>query len=558
MPEVQQASELADGSAKEKPPDHNEPSSGVLVDSEAYHQDSGENKPRKHQKGKKEHGLGITPPSEGGAHATFVLGERPVAEATAAEEENRLIPAFVQLSVLCSDPTLQNPPEWREVARWIKFEEEVEEYADRWSKPHVAVQSLMSVFEVRSCLAKAVMLLDLEATTLESICETVCERLVRKKQLASDLMEQTKNLLHLHHSTIYSRQKRQKGAQQLHLIRSLAEIGKRQSAKEVTKMSHVPSRTLIKSATNLGVNRLDAAAATTADASTAGAASSGGNGRWGDQGMYSPEPILSSLPPHMYTSLIGYWRIHRTETDEPVSAAPAYTSTTSVRLIGFAAAFDSVHHGPLWRIMALVGVSAKIVAMIKAYYRSITARVLVRNNLSQPFGIRSGVRQGCILSPILFNYAIDWILARALHEGDGVEFAPGHRPTDLAYADYIALLASSSGDLQSMVSRVNEVAKSVGLSINVGKTKVFSSCIPDQGKAPLGIDGCQFEAVDGFNYLGTRLLPNGQSKDGIVSRIDAARRVVGFNFYVPEAVMTFFACQGPYVAAAAATAAAIM
>ncbi|BHF83645.1 Sodium bicarbonate cotransporter 3 [Sparganum proliferum] len=308
MPEVQQASEPADGSTKEKPPDGNEPGSGVLVDSEAYHQDSGENKPRKHQKAKKEHGLGIsqsphqhhhhphhhhhqhqhqkkkgqkywfqsrlkkTAPSEGGAHATFVLGERPVAEAT-AEEENRLIPAFVQLSVLCSDPSLQNPPEWREVARWIKFEEEVEEYADRWSKPHVAVQSLMSVFEVRSCLAKAVMLLDLEATTLESICETVCERLVRKKQLASDLMEQTKNLLHLHHSTIYSRQKRQKGAQQLHLIRSLAEIGKRQSAKEVTKMSHVPSRTLIKSATNLGVNRLDAAAATTADASAAGAAS---------------------------------------------------------------------------------------------------------------------------------------------------------------------------------------------------------------------------------------------------------------------------------------------
>nr|VZI15323.1 unnamed protein product [Spirometra erinaceieuropaei] len=40
--------------------DHNEPPSGVLVDSEAYHQDSGENKPRKHQKGKKEHGLGIS------------------------------------------------------------------------------------------------------------------------------------------------------------------------------------------------------------------------------------------------------------------------------------------------------------------------------------------------------------------------------------------------------------------------------------------------------------------------------------------------------------------
>ncbi|BHF82943.1 hypothetical protein SprV_0802608300 [Sparganum proliferum] len=155
--------------------------------------------------------------------------------------------------------------------------------------------------------------------------------------------------------------------------------------------------------------------------------------------------------------------------------------------------------------------------MIKAYYRSTTVRVLVRNNLSQPFGIRSGVRQGCILSPSLFNYAVDWILGRALRESEGVEFAPGHRLTDLDYAEDIALLASSFGDLQSMVSWVNEVAKSVGLSINVGKIKVFSHCIPDQEKAPLGVYGCQLE-VDGFKYPGA-------SKDDVVPRTDAAQRV---------------------------------
>nr|VZI28413.1 unnamed protein product [Spirometra erinaceieuropaei] len=134
----------------------------------------------------------------------------------------------------------------------------------------------------------------------------------------------------------------------------------------------------------------------------------------------------------------------------------SFQHPTAVCFVDFAAAFDSVHRESLWRIMALDGVPAKIIAMIKAYYRSTTARVLVRNNFSQPFGIRSGVRQGCILPPILFNYAIDWILGRALRDSDGVEFAPAHRLTDLDYADDIALLASSFGDLQSMVSRVNE------------------------------------------------------------------------------------------------------
>nr|VZI09210.1 unnamed protein product [Spirometra erinaceieuropaei] len=125
----------------------------------------------------------------------------------------------------------------------------------------------------------------------------------------------------------------------------------------------------------------------------------------------------------------------------------SYQQPTAACFIDFAAGFDSVHRESLWRIIALDGVPAKIIAMIKAYYRSTTARVLVRNNLSQPLGIRSGVRQGCILSLTLFNYAFNWILGRTLRESDGVEFAPGHRLTDLDYADDIALLASSFVDL---------------------------------------------------------------------------------------------------------------
>nr|VZI41275.1 unnamed protein product [Spirometra erinaceieuropaei] len=65
-----------------------------------------------------------------------------------------------------------------------------------------------------------------------------------------------------------------------------------------------------------------------------------------------------------------------------------YQQPTAFRFVDFVAAFDSVHRESLWRIMTLDGVPAIIIAMIKAYYFSTTARVLVRNNLSQPFGIR--------------------------------------------------------------------------------------------------------------------------------------------------------------------------
>ncbi|VDL98051.1 unnamed protein product [Schistocephalus solidus] len=192
------------------------------------------------------------------------------------------------------------------------------------------------------------------------------------------------------------------------------------------------------------------------------------------------------------------WISGRTLQLSAQTARARYQQPTAVCFVDFAVTFDSVHRESLWRIMALDGLSSEILSMIKAYYSSTTARVMVHNNLSQAFDIRSGVRQGCILSPILFNYAIGWILEKALREEDGVELAPGRRLADLDYADDIALLASNLGDLQSMVSRE---------------------------KAPLKVGGCQLEEVDSFKYLGARLLPNGQSKDGIVSRIDTARRV---------------------------------
>lgn len=58
---------------------------------------------------------------------------------------------------------------FKNIFRWIKFEEDVEENGERWSKPHVATLPLFSLFELRCCLANAVIMLNLEAYTMEEI-----------------------------------------------------------------------------------------------------------------------------------------------------------------------------------------------------------------------------------------------------------------------------------------------------------------------------------------------------------------------------------------------------
>ncbi|KAG2466882.1 S4A4 protein, partial [Polypterus senegalus] len=106
--------------------------------------------------------------------------------------------------------------EWRETARWIKFEEKVEDGGERWSKPHVATLSLHSLFELRTCIEKGTIMLDLEASTLPQIVELITDSQIENGQLKADLKDKVMyTLLRKHrHQTKKSN------------LRSLADIGK--------------------------------------------------------------------------------------------------------------------------------------------------------------------------------------------------------------------------------------------------------------------------------------------------------------------------------------------
>ncbi|XP_071973439.1 electrogenic sodium bicarbonate cotransporter 1 isoform X11 [Engystomops pustulosus] len=106
--------------------------------------------------------------------------------------------------------------EWKETARWIKFEEKVEQGGERWSKPHVATLSLHSLFELRTCIEKGTILLDLEANSLPQVVEKILDNQIETGLLKSEMKEKiTYTLLRKHkHQTKKSN------------LRSLADIGK--------------------------------------------------------------------------------------------------------------------------------------------------------------------------------------------------------------------------------------------------------------------------------------------------------------------------------------------
>lgn len=78
------------------------------------------------------------------------------------------------------------------IRRWIKFEEDVEEGGNRWSKPHVATLSLHSLFELRSLLLNGTVMLDMEAGSLEQIADLVLDNMINKGVLSVELREKVR------------------------------------------------------------------------------------------------------------------------------------------------------------------------------------------------------------------------------------------------------------------------------------------------------------------------------------------------------------------------------
>ncbi|XP_036416549.1 anion exchange protein 2b isoform X2 [Colossoma macropomum] len=105
---------------------------------------------------------------------------------------------FVELNELIMDKNQEL--QWRETARWIKFEEDVEEETDRWGKPHVASLSFRSLLELRKTISHGAVLLDLDQKTLPGIAHQVVEQMIISDQIKAEDRANVLRALLLKHS----------------------------------------------------------------------------------------------------------------------------------------------------------------------------------------------------------------------------------------------------------------------------------------------------------------------------------------------------------------------
>ena len=123
-----------------------------------------------------------------------------------------------------------------------------------------------------------------------------------------------------------------------------------------------------------------------------------------------------------------------------------------------------------------MGIPEHLTCLLRNLYAGQGATVRTGHGTTDWFQIGNGVRQGCILSPCLFNLHAEYIMRNAgLEETQaGIKIA-GRNINNLRYAEDTTLMAESEEELKSLLMKVKEEHEKVGLKLNIQKTKIMAS-----------------------------------------------------------------------------------
>ena len=146
-----------------------------------------------------------------------------------------------------------------------------------------------------------------------------------------------------------------------------------------------------------------------------------------------------------------------------------------------------------------MGIPDHLTFLLRKLYSGQEATVRTGHGTTDWLQIGKGVRQGCILSPCLFNLYAEYIIRNAgLEEAQaGIKIA-GRNIINLRYADDTTLMAESEKELKSLLMKVKEKSEKAGLKLNIQKTKIMPSGLITSWH----IDGKTMETVSDFFFDG--------------------------------------------------------
>jgi hypothetical protein len=222
-------------------------------------------------------------------------------------------------------------------------------------------------------------------------------------------------------------------------------------------------------------------------------------------------------------------------------------------------AYDTVDRPLLWKILARFGVPSKMIAVIRAFHDGMRASVRIEGELSEPFDVARGLRQGCVLAPLLFNLFFTAVLTVAVErfmadeevvqdlvtiksrfDTDPIDCKKRNGKTKISrkmllvrqlwgllYADDAGIVSKSQASLTKMMECIVSTCAAFGLTVSETKTKTVHMRTRDEVRAAVHIEAAEqsYEQVDRFVYLGGGIADDGD----IIFEIRRRRQRAGYT-----------------------------
>lgn len=174
--------------------------------------------------------------------------------------------------------------------------------------------------------------------------------------------------------------------------------------------------------------------------------------------------------------------------------------------IDLSAAFDRIDRFALFYKLSRLGVSSKITSILKSYYTDTSATVWCRGGVSENFRTGMGVKQGCLLSPLLFSFFLN-DLSDCMKGGITIQ---GTKINMLAYADDIVIFSTDRLELQAMIRSFENYCQTWNLVVNLSKSQIV---VFRNGGRPGSNEKWYFEnqkikVSNSYKYLGMTLTSN--------------------------------------------------
>ena len=194
----------------------------------------------------------------------------------------------------------------------------------------------------------------------------------------------------------------------------------------------------------------------------------------------------------------------------------------SITFIDFKKAYDSIHRPSLFKILRHFGLHPKLIKLIELTLTNTISKIKFRGEISEPFMVTTGLRQGDGLSPLLFNCALEYVM-REWYRNNSKNIIIGTKKDNihlncLGFADDLALLANDIQETKQQIKSLQEIAQNIGLKISFEKTEIMLTQLPLANKIKLGDQ--EIKIVEKFKYLGEVITYNLNEKPAWQNRID--------------------------------------